>query len=136
MSDRISATDTVIDHDTLQNAYQHTGFDTHVTGAGAEVPISTSVVFETQSSVDPTALKPVLREHGYACIVPDISQTLFASKLYDSETNEFLYAKIRPDAVRIFPKSEEFSFETFARFLAVIETEVTRLVPDFSAPDT
>lgn len=135
MTDSDASTTPELERETLQNAYDQTAFEIHETGAGAEIPLSTPVVFEPESAIDPTGLKPILRTHGYACIAPEISETVFDSKLYDSETNEFFHVKIIPQQLSVFPKSNEFSFETFARFIRVIETEVAAVSPVLETDD-
>ena len=110
--------------DRLRDAYEHTDFEIVETGANLEIPTSTSAAFSLSQEVDPAAFQNALHKNEYSFIAPYTERSRLSSKVYDAETNEFFHVKLSGSMLRVFPKSEEFSFETFTRVVEVVEDSV------------
>lgn len=111
----------------LQTAYERTGFEIVQQTPNLELPVSTAAKFKPESEIDAARFQNTLSRQGYTFIAPHRENNYLSSKVYDPETNEFFHVKVHPRMVRIFPKSEEFSFETFERAVTTIENNLTGL---------
>lgn len=112
----------------LKRGYEQTGFEIVPAGKNLELPVSDAATYRADEKVLACDLEGALDDHNYAFIAPYAEGNwTFSSKLLDTETNEFLHIKLNGTAVRIFPKSEEFSFETFRRAVETIDENVAAL---------
>ena len=109
--------------ETLRDAYDETDYEIIETGAGVEIPTATPAVLAFAESPDGRAGDVQARlERGYTFIDAYTQNgqnggIQVSAKVYDSETNEFLKVKLDRSSIRIFPDSDELSFETFRRFV-------------------
>ena len=118
--------------DRLQAAYAATDFEMVETGAGMEVPTSTPAVFEYSDDVEVVSAagaEQAIERGDYAMIAPctengDGDMFYLSSKILATATNEFLHVKMNSTGVRVFPKGEEFSFETLQQFVEHLEAEL------------
>lgn len=108
-------------------AYQDTDFEIVEQGKNLEIPVSTPAVFETEKQIDTARLQNTLTRWKYSFIAPDTGDGYLSSKVYDPETNEFFHIKATSGRIRIFPKDDDFSFETFDRVVELIENELVEL---------
>lgn len=113
----------------IERGYDQTHFEMVACGADQkyELPTSTAARYRMGSRTDPSAFKTELDKRGYAFIAPYQEEGYLSSKLLDTETNEFLHIKINGDLLRIFPKSEDFSIETFKRIVECVDTHVVSI---------
>lgn len=102
-----------------RSAYECTDFEI-VPQGNLELPVSTSAAYEADVDIDPGKLQNALSGTGYVFIAPYREGKRLSSKVYDSETNEFFHIKVGGSVVRIYPKDENFSFETFSRAVDAI----------------
>ena len=118
-----------IESSALARGYAQTDFEMIATGAQNkyELPVSTPACYRLADAVTPNVFTATLDEHGYVCIAPFQEETRLSSKLLDTETNEFLHVKLIGTHLRIYPKSEEFSRETFDRLVTCVQTHLTAL---------
>jgi len=113
--------------DAIETGFEQTSFEMVRTGAQNkyELPVSEAARYRMDVRPDPARFKETLSEHEYAFIAPHSELNYLSSKLLDCETNEFLHIKINGDLLRVFPKDEEFSFETFERFVTCVREHIT-----------
>lgn len=125
---------------TIRDAYDRTDFEMVATGANEkyEVPMSTPGVFEF---ADPDEVRHgadvqnAIETGEYTTISPYLDDKrdgryYLSTKVLASETNEFFHVKATRHGVRVFPKDEEFSFETFRSFVEHLEDELgAELIP-------
>ena len=115
--------------DAIEAGYEKTSFEMAATGAQNkyELPVSEAARYRMDVSPDPERFKETLSNHEYAFIAPHSELNYLSSKLLDCETNEFLHVKVNGDLLRVFPKDEEFSFETFERLVTCVRKHITDL---------
>lgn len=113
----------------LEEAYDQTAFEVIEQG-NLELPTSTPAVFEYNDDGDVTdasQARNAIESGDFALIAPhtkngDDGQFYLSSKVYAAETNEFLHVKMGSSNVRVFPKDEDFSFETLTAIVEQLET--------------
>ena len=118
--------------DALQEAYEETGYDVVETGAGVEVPTSTAAYFEYSDDGCVTYVsdaRAAIEAGDYALIAPATEEGegdkfYLSSKILASGTNEFLHVKMNSAGVRVFPKDDDFSFETLEALVEHLESEL------------
>ena len=110
----------------IERGYAQSDFEMVRTGAGNkyELPVSTPARYRMDADVDPSKFKKALDKQGYAFIAPYSERSYLSSKVLDTETNEFLHVKLNGDLLRVFPKSEEFSIDTFERIVECVNGHV------------
>lgn len=111
----------------IDRGYEQTGFEMVEAGKNLELPVSDAAKYRTEDEVHPARLQNTLKAHGYAPIAPHKDEGYLSSKLLDTETNEMLHIKLNGTLFMVFPKSEEFSRETFRRVVETVDDHVTRL---------
>lgn len=118
---------------TLREAFDRTDYELVRTGAGNryEIPVSTPAILEVDGEVTGSAVSVCDRISAspFASIVPDTEGEpdggiYVSTKLYDGETNEMFHVKMDRQTVRVFPKDDELSFETFRHFVEHVEGQL------------
>ena len=101
----------------MREGYDQTDFEMIECGAQGkyEVPTSTAAHFRLSQELTADEFQQGLESKGYAFIAPYIEGKKLDSKVYDGETNEFFHVKLYKNSLRVYPKDEDFSFETFQR---------------------
>lgn len=111
--------------DTLQDAYNEADYVIVQTGRDDmyEIPTATPAVFAFDEQPDGRAGDVQARlERGYRFIDAYTQNRSnggihISTKVYDSETNQFLKIRMDRNTVRIFPDGKDLTFETFGRFV-------------------
>lgn len=113
----------------VQEGYDQTGFEMVATGANDnyELPVSEAARYRLEKRLDPALLQNTLERQGYSFIAPHSELNYLSSKVYDSETNEFLHVKLNGNLLRVFPKDESLSLETFRRFIECVNDNVVSI---------
>lgn len=113
----------------LRDAFKETNFEMVATGAQDkyELPVSEGPSYRLGRRVDPELVKDRLSSRDYSFIAPHTDLNYLSSKVYDAETNQFLHVKVTGDLMRVFPKDEDLSFETFKRFVETVEEHAVEL---------
>lgn len=119
----------------IQQGFEQTNFEMVATGANDkyELPVSEAARYRLEKRLDPALLQNTLERRDYSFIAPYSELNYLSSKVYDAETNEFLHVKLNGDLLRVFPKDETLSLETFRRFVECVNKNVAAL--DLEAND-
>jgi len=102
--------------------YNQTDFEiiTHKSG-NYELPVSQSANYVCNKNININKFVSHIELYGYILISPYTEEDIYlSSKILDCKSNEFLHIKINNNIIQIFPKSEDFSFETFKRIVNCI----------------
>jgi len=112
----------------FSEGYNQTNFElvTHRSG-NYELPISSAAHYSTNENITIKIFIDKLSNHNYCLIAPYKEQKYFSSKILDCKTNEFFHIKIINKKIRIYPKDENFSFETFERIVKYIDENIVSI---------
>ncbi len=112
----------------ISEGYNQTNFEIveHKSG-NYELPVSKSARYYTSENITINTYEQKLSNHDYVLISPYKEQNYLSSKILDCETNEFFHLKIIKHKIQIFPKNEDFSFETFERIVQCINKNIVNI---------
>jgi len=119
-----------MNYKTLTTAYNRTDYEMRKVTDELEVPTSKAAQFTPAEPIDPDTVRSVMSSNEYAFIAPVTDDKDLSSKVLDAETNEFFHIKVLEASIHIYPKNNEFSFETLERVVECITEHITDLSLD------